>query len=323
MDTTEPQKSIHDSPEGDRGALRRQVTAIQQNPATSAAVKSKQLFDLLNPGYAERVASERTERAPAYDGEVRLRQPYQDKLKCTHYQRNVWVHAPGRKTLPGAYIECRFCHELDRFEVRYMKCKACLVSQKAAASCANPDCYWLKKPHRFYCDTCHLWENDAAKAVFHCDKCGICRLGDASKYIHCERCELCVLKDSRHQCRSSAKDSACPVCFRPLHDSTDWVSFGGGCGHAMHGKCRKALLETDYRCPVCRMSLEDMSSYWSLLDRLALSSPSRVPEEYRHWKSAVLCNDCCAKNVVPFSVDEYRCPGCGGWNTAVENVIRE
>ncbi|CAN0281070.1 unnamed protein product [Discosporangium mesarthrocarpum] len=104
-----------------------------------------------------------------------------------HYQRKVWVHPPGIKSSPGGFVACRVCHHYDRFAVRFMKCKTCLVSQRAGSSCQNPDCYSFGQEHWYYCDKCHLWE-DAQKEIFHCEKCKICRAGDRNKFRHCDRC---------------------------------------------------------------------------------------------------------------------------------------
>jgi hypothetical protein len=219
--------------------LRRQIVAIQADSDLKAEEKSRRIFAVLNPWhYGD--GHDEDEDSGGLQGEG-LISPYDGKLGCTHYKRRVWVHPPGEPCRPGGFFSCRLCHEgLDRFKVKFMKCQACLVSQAVHSSCRNPQCTWYKKPHHYYCDTCHLWSDDVARPIFHCHKCGLCRVGDAADYRHCDLCSLCVHKTAIHHCAHSSRDFPCPVCMDPLHDSTNAIVWSR-CGHMFHGSCLEVI----------------------------------------------------------------------------------
>ncbi|CAM9512257.1 unnamed protein product, partial [Choristocarpus tenellus] len=180
----------------DEEARRARITAVNNDAKLTQSEKSRMLFEIMNPCRDTEGKSEE----PLPTG------PYVGKMGC-----KVWE-------TESRYTSCRLCHEYDRFAVKFMKCKACLVSQEAGPSCQNPECYKFGQKHWYYCGNCHLWE-DAEKDIFHCDKCGICRTGDPKLYRHCDRCSLCVLKEGEHRCSMSSKDCCCPVCMEPLFDS--------------------------------------------------------------------------------------------------------
>ena len=58
----------------------------------------------------------------------------------------------------------------------------------------------------YYCDVCHLFDNDPSHLIFHCEACGICRRGERDKYTHCQVCQFCVPTCGldRHKCFKNA-----------------------------------------------------------------------------------------------------------------------
>ncbi len=271
------------------------------------------------------------------------------RLYCPHYPtRRVWMH--HHENLLEFY-PCRLCYadeaermvmldlsiysnesgcyegpKLNRKKVKYMKCRACLVSQMAMPSCQNPECYWFQKDHLYYCDICHLWNDDKDKEVFHCDQCKICRVGKRSDYTHCNGCNLCIQKDVEHICvESSAEEGLCPVCLETLHDSQQSVVWSD-CNHMFHDVCLASLLESTIRCPVCKKSVCNMDTQWNNMDQVlakALEHQS-VPEEYQDWKWKILCNDCQGMSIVQLnSTGANKCLKCGSYNTSLQGRYDE
>eukprot|EP01084_Bolivina_argentea_P144754 253900_1 len=266
------------------------------------------------------------------------------RLYCPHYPtRRVWIHHP--ENLLEIY-PCRLCYadeierlhmldvsmysndsacyelpKLDRKQVKYMKCRACLVSQKAMPSCQNPDCYWFQVDHHNYCDVCHLWCNDRSKEVFHCDECGICRVGNREDYAHCNGCNLCIHRQAEHECvESSAEKGKCPVCLETLHDSRKPVVWSE-CNHMFHDVCLETLLKSTIRCPVCKKSVCNMDTQWNDIDQIMarLSEQQTVPEEYQEMKWQIFCNDCQYVSIIQYDLNEvHKCLRCGSYNTSSE-----
>lgn len=189
-------------------------------------------------------------------------------MLCKHYRH--WCSSVHPKT--KQLVACRHCytaqneetllcdeHEFDRFNVSKMQCVFCHCYQTTGSSCINPDCTMYDRHHRYYCDVCHLWEDDVSKAIFHCEKCGICRMGRRDDYAHCDTCNMCVPKRGKHRCVGGrAQDNPCPICYTDVAHSADPAVFLP-CGHAVHLTClnewqrRGGALAFAYTgCPVCR-----------------------------------------------------------------------
>lgn len=70
----------------------------------------------------------------------------------------------------------------------------------------------------YYCDICHLWDNNPEHHIYHCPYCNLCRqgLGLGLDSCHCMQCNTCMhLSDfSRHKCR---KLNPCPICQENLY----------------------------------------------------------------------------------------------------------
>ncbi|KAG9337932.1 hypothetical protein JZ751_027425 [Albula glossodonta] len=98
---------------------------------------------------------------------------------CDHYVRSCLLKAP----CCGKFYVCRLCHDaeenhqMDRFQVKEVKCSMCNTVQKAQQTCEECSV----KFGDYYCDVCHLFDKD--RKQYHCQPCGICRA---------YRCPLCM-----------------------------------------------------------------------------------------------------------------------------------
>lgn len=188
-------------------------------------------------------------------------------MLCSHYRH--WCKSVHPTTKQP--VACRHCYanqdgatllydepEFDRFNVSHMQCSFCYCFQTAGPRCVNPECTMSNRSHRYYCEKCHLWEDNATKHIYHCDQCGICRMGRSEDYTHCNKCNMCVSKRSKHQCVGGlAKDNPCPICYTDIAQSTDPAVFLK-CGHAVHRMCltewqhNAGALAWYTGCPICR-----------------------------------------------------------------------
>ena len=192
---------------------------------------------------------------------------------CEHYQHwMLCIHPLDRKTR----VQCRLCQNdphFDRFKVTQMVCIFCSCVQPVGNACINPECTAVGVRHRYYCEICHLWENNKSRALFHCEGCGICRVGDPRMYRHCTKCGMCIptkkriqhydpthtlsntdsplYKDSHHCIGGHLNENPCPVCYEDVVESTESAMFLP-CGHALHSSCFLALFtQGTGRCPIC------------------------------------------------------------------------
>ena len=240
-------------------------------------------------------------------------------MECPHYQRGCHLQAP----CCGRFYPCRFCHddaeahEIDRHAVTTMRCRYCGAVQPVGQSCAA--C------HRclgvYYCDVCHLFDDDTSKQIYHCDKCGLCRRGLREDYDHCDVCGACVPKSvgAAHaaECRPGAFLQDCSVCHENIATSVT-QSCPLRCGHYVHDSClREYLRHGYYTCPRCFKSVTNMSRYFARLDEhnAALQLPPEMPNT-----AVIICNDCGAHGAVPNKVAHHRCESCFSYNTTLTNT---
>ena len=238
---------------------------------------------------------------------------YVEQTKCTHYNRKNQIYC---KTCLIFY-NCRLCHDeindhkIDRFTINLIKCTNCKRRQVPAKSCIECSTVFGK----YYCDICHLWELDDIY-IYHCDKCKICRKGKREEFTHCDTCDMCMLNtfSETHKCVSETMKNNCPICRQYMFDSVEGITILP-CGHSIHAECMKSLLQTDYRCPLCKKSIAKMN--WGAFDRI--SDSILMPDEYKNKKINILCNDCEQRSRIPFTIDLYKCCSCGGYNTTIIN----
>ncbi len=141
---------------------------------------------------------------------------------CKHYQRGARIISP----CCGREVTCRLCHDelitdhrLDRYDVKEMVCMHCNTRQPIAQDCSGCG-------HRlaaYYCDICHLFDDEPGRAIYHCPFCNVCRRGKGLgiDFFHCMTCNSCMSLElfGKHKCREKSLECTCPVCSDYLFDS--------------------------------------------------------------------------------------------------------
>ena len=240
-------------------------------------------------------------------------------LGCPHYPRQAKIRAP----CCGRFYTCRLCHDaaqehkIDRYAIKEMMCMHCFEVQPCAQFCRKEGCG--KKLAKYYCDICHLF-SDADKSIFHCKDCGLCRVGKGLgiDYKHCTKCGSCINLSifDDHVCLENALHSNCPICAEHMFTSVKPVCILK-CGHYMHLQCLDEYTQRDYRCPICKKSLGDMSNRWRQIDEYMVTNP--MPEEYKDKEARILCYDCGDYSTVPYHFVYHKCghEACGSYNTTL------
>ena len=209
-----------------------------------------------------------------------------NSMGCPHYDRNcMMVTNCCNKT-----YWCRICHDdeedhiIDRFSISEMVCGFCEERQPSSNICSS----CKRKMADYYCNICHLWTNTLSE-IYHCEKCGHCRIGRGLgiDQFHCPKCNICIPIDTidTHTCREKAAHSNCPICCEYMFTSRDALAIMK-CGHFIHQKCLDEFLKNDYRCPICKKSMGDMTECWKKMD-LQIKD-IEIPVEMSNWKSMII-----------------------------------
>lgn len=240
------------------------------------------------------------------------------KIKCNHYERNCSIISPCCKKEYG----CRLCHdenedhEMNRYQIANMKCLKCFAVQTPSQFCK----YCFTEMASYYCDICKFWNNDKEKDIYHCDYCNICRigLGLGKDKFHCDKCNLCLSIDVKdtHKCVENTSHSNCPICCEYMFTSREPL-ISMKCGHCIHQSCFDRLIQNDYRCPLCKQSVCDMSNLWEIMSNII--NESSIPIEYENATLDILCNDCSKYSNVKFNF-MTKCEYCESWNTTTINI---
>lgn len=303
--------------------LRKKIAEIHKNQSISPAEKQRLTMNLLNsfnsnvsnPTQTETKASTISPSDNSGDNVI--------DGECSHYQRGCLLQCTTCKK----FAKCRLCHDavitdhhLDRFAVNTIKCKKCQTLQAPSRICIIEECKNIFG--EYYCDICHLFENNTEKEIYHCVECGICRIGKKENYRHCIKCNHCIHIDSTetHKCFAGTWND-CPICIDTLKDSTKPL-FLLPCGHGTHTDCLRDYLQSDYRCPICKKSIGNMEHVWerikkSLDDLRGNVDIQLVSTDGVTLKKECICNDCgenyeTEKNVF----NMYSCPKCHSFNSS-------
>lgn len=243
-------------------------------------------------------------------------------MDCDHYQRSINIYAE----CCHKWFPCHICHnndsdhEIDRSNILLIKCLLCETEQKISECCININCT-LKNDRKFcyyVCILCGLYSNDQNKDIYHCDQCGICRIGPSCNYSHCTSCKLCypISIYKTHKCTTNRLDQKCSICQEDLFSTRNGVSLFDKCTHAMCIPCHKEYIKTNYRCPICRKSIYDMSEHWLVLDNLLINQI--LPIDFISLKRNIICADCDKKSInVTFDFEYHKCTHCGSYNTNI------
>ena len=299
----------------------RYIVAQQKRNAVLKEVDSVDKF-LPNPKnvLVEKSPKESLNNPSADSAKIELEiQCYHDKAKkipgCKHYARNNILISP----CCGNEYVCRLCHDeqeidhkMDRYNVREMRCMLCGTRQDVKNSCEVCNATMAS----YYCNICHLFDDDTSKDIYHCPFCNFCRRGKGlgKDSFHCMSCNACMSLElfNKHTCTEAALSGTCPVCSDPLFESKSAIK-ELPCGHFMHSLCFGAYVRYSYTCPICTKSLGDMEVYWKMIDAMLLSE--KLPIEYARRKQTVRCHDCGTVTEAPFHFVYHKCTGCHGYNT--------
>jgi RING finger/CHY zinc finger protein 1 len=211
-------------------------------------------------------------------------------------------------------------HSLDRFSVDTVKCIKCQTVQPPNGKCIQENCKNIFG--EYYCDICHLFENNKDKEIYHCIDCGICRVGKKENYRHCIKCNHCIHMDSaeNHKCFAGTWND-CPICIDTLKDSTRPL-FLLPCGHGTHTECMNKYLLSDYRCPICKKSIGNMDHVWERIKNSLEGLRGNVNIQLLSTDGQVLtknciCNDCGENYEIEKNVfNMYSCPKCFSFNSS-------
>lgn len=257
-------------------------------------------------------------------------------IGCEHYERSIQIYA----SCCNKWFSCHVCHnsesnhEIDRKQIHNIKCLTCNMEQKSSEYCINDICKLnedinpkssgqipKKKLCHYVCTLCGLYSNDISKDIYHCDGCGICRVGPKENYYHCLLCKLCyplAAKDI-HKCTINRLDQKCAICQNGLFDIRDNIIPFDKCQHAMCAICYKEYIKTNYRCPICRKSICDMSLRWIMIDNDL--DNQILPLPYSEMTRDIICADCDKKSSsVPFDFQYHKCNHCGSYNTNIMEI---
>jgi RING finger/CHY zinc finger protein 1 len=245
--------------------------------------------------------------------------------KCTHYKNNIQVFA----TCCNKYYDCHLCHnenndhDMLRREIYKVKCMNCNCENPPINNCI--DCN--KQFAQNYCNICNIWHNEMSN-VFHCYYCGVCRKGNKKDFFHCHSCDLCLSINCKnnHQCKEYNFKDDCPICLEKFYSSTNNIILLN-CTHLLHSNCYDQLIDNSNKnntipnCVICKKSIVSIKEYEKKFDKYILENPTS--SFYNNWKTEILCNDCCTKNIVKYNNKFHKCIECTSYNTSVLNVIKE
>lgn len=232
---------------------------------------------------------------------------------CQHYQRGCKLVSPCCDKV----YSCRLCHDnnedhiLDRYSVSKIRCNTCDTLQDVSNKCITCSCNF----GTYFCKICRFFDN-ADRDHYHCNKCKLCRVKDAdSDTFHCDSCNICISTKDKdtHKC-IDVSGAVCPICIESLATSTKTFLLNMKCNHLIHQECLSNMFENgNYKCPICSVSLVDMSDYNKLLD--GEISRTIMPLEYTDTKVDILCNDCHIKSNTNYHIIGHKCSDCYSYNT--------
>lgn len=79
-------------------------------------------------------------------------------------------------------------------------------------------------------------------------------------------------------------------------------------------------MKNSYRCPTCARTIINMESQFRGLDAEIEAQPLPIP--YDRWRCLITCNDCSAKDNVPFHFLGLKCENCKSYNTSQIRILR-
>lgn len=196
-------------------------------------------------------------------------------------------------------------HILEPINVSHVICKTCDTLQQASYMCESCDVIFA----HYFCAACKIYSQENA---FHCNECNACMLGNTYEYKHCKKCNCCILRlqYDQHKCIENRLDNDCTICCTSLKCELKIVILK--CGHSLHEHCKDKLLKTHTNCPICKMSIVDMTYEYSQLDDKIKKNP------YKNEKTVkIYCNDCIKESNVLYHPLGNKCNRCYSYNTII------
>ena len=191
---------------------------------------------------------------------------------CEHYEKDC---SQFFFECCGTYDPCVRCHRYREIcdakipLISKITCSKCDFEQSPSPCCVSCGVRFS----RSYCDICQIW---SAKDLCHCFDCGFCRVGKKGEIWHCDICSLCYSIESKdtHVCLPiKIKDEVCNICLESLYTSQQPFTILR-CNHAAHQHCMNHMIrQSQFRCPVCKKSVCDMSLYWNIYRQEIASQP--------------------------------------------------
>ncbi|CAG8494056.1 7423_t:CDS:2, partial [Ambispora gerdemannii] len=313
--------------------LRKAIFAIRNDPNISNDEKAAKVQELMSSNWRELSKSQRSQSSSltisltsAEPTPEELRATYYDESNkvrgCMHYQRGAKLQA----NCCGRWFTCRYCHDsvsdhqIIRYDTKKMMCMYCQNIQTPNQICTK--CQTTLA--RYYCDICKFWDDDSRKNVYHCASCGLCRVGTGlgKDFFHCDTCNCCLplRLEKSHKCIERNLERDCPICGEYLFTSV-LRSIYLPCGHTMHEACFREYSSNAYQCPICWKSLGNMKTYFERID--AILQTQKMPPEYEHFISIILCNDCEKRSNAKYHFVYHKCGHCGGYNTKVLETMEQ
>jgi RING finger/CHY zinc finger protein 1 len=231
---------------------------------------------------------------------------------CMHRERTTKMHKCKFYTqCCDKFYYCIKCHNDNQTHIcppksiTHISCDLCDTMQQISQMCIKCDTLFA----HYYCDICKIYSQEDA---FHCDKCNACMIGKSYDYKHCKKCNCCISRQKydQHICLENRLDDNCSICLLSLKSELKTVILK--CGHSLHEKCKNELLKDHSKCPICMMTLKDMTNEYKQIDeQIARSS-------YKNFKIVqIYCNDCMKHSNNKYHPIGTRCIKCYSYNTTI------
>ena len=156
--------------------IRKRITEIHADNTISSSDKHRLIMEAMSmisivpmmsaPKKCEDIASKNTEikEIKIEEREAQQKSMIIIETDCNHYQRGCLVQCPDEQC--KKFTKCRLCHDskindhqLDRFSIAIVLCSNCKEIQPIHNKCSKCDHIFGK----YYCDICHLFENNVEK----------------------------------------------------------------------------------------------------------------------------------------------------------------
>lgn len=236
---------------------------------------------------------------------------YDLAINCPHKKIKCNIISP----CCGKEFMCSLCHDeyysqksndhkMNGKKVTRIVCLKCEEYQDISNQCTKCNIKFAE----YYCDKCKVFGD--TNSGYHCDKCNACLLGPKNKFSHCDGCGCCVEKRiiNTHKCLPNRMCGRCTICMDSMENGESIIIMK--CGHSLHEKCYRSLIENSYKCPECFKTIKDMTQEFLLLDMDISRQP--MPETKI---IGIKCNDCEDMHNAKFHYLGTKCKKCGSYNT--------